>query len=198
MQKCFQVLKLDLKKLVFFSIYSSLFKIWYWTKNVSFRKVKCNLWRKLVKWGKKRQNSKCNFGWRNNWIWKLRLPTCSNNKIQFLQIYLGSENGPCSCLQFHFFFFFFFQFLWRRNSCHHYVHILNFRFFILDQAYTENDAKHVCDLIGLSSSKKMFKLLQWKPFKVLKNAFYFILKALFVLQIFVFLSWLFNQVEKTA
>ena len=96
------------------------------------------------------------------------------------------------------FFFFFFQFLWRRNSCHHYVHILNFRFFILDQAYTENDAKHVCDLIGLSSSKKMFKLLQWKPFKVLKNAFYFILKALFVLQIFVFLSWLFNQVEKTA
>ena len=110
MQKCFQVLKLDLKKLVFFSIYSSLFKIWYWTKNVSFRKVKCNLWRKLVKWGKKRQNPKCNFGWRNNWIWKLRLPTCSNNKIQFLQIYLGSENGPCSCLQFHFFFFFFFSF----------------------------------------------------------------------------------------
>ena len=93
---------------------------------------------------------------------------------------------------------FFSQFLWRRNSCHHYDHILNFRFFILNQAYTENDAKRVCDLIGLSSSKKMFKLLQWKPFKVLKNAFYFILKALFVLQIFVFLSWLFNQVEKTA
>ena len=122
----------------------------------------------------KQQNSvPANLSWK--WKWALQLPP-----IPF------------------FFFFFFFQFLWRRNSCHHYVHILNFRFFILDQAYTENDAKHVCDLIGLSSSKKMFKLLQWKPFKVLKNAFYFILKALFVLQIFVFLSWLFNQVEKTA
>ena len=36
------------------------------------------------------------------------------------------------------------------------------------------------------------------PLKVIKNAFYFILKALFVLKIFKFLSWLFGHVEKSA
>ena len=36
------------------------------------------------------------------------------------------------------------------------------------------------------------------PSKMMKNAFYFILKALFVLKIFKFLSWLFGHVEKTA
>ena len=32
----------------------------------------------------------------------------------------------------------------------------------------------------------------------MKNVFYFILKALFVLKIFKFLSWLFGHIEKTA
>ena len=36
------------------------------------------------------------------------------------------------------------------------------------------------------------------PSKMMKSAFYFILKALFVLKIFKFLSWLFGHVEKTA
>ena len=36
------------------------------------------------------------------------------------------------------------------------------------------------------------------PLKMVKNASYFILKALFVLNIFKFLSWLFGHVEKTA
>ena len=36
------------------------------------------------------------------------------------------------------------------------------------------------------------------PLKVMKNAFYFILKALFVLKIFKFLWWLFGHVGKTA
>ena len=36
------------------------------------------------------------------------------------------------------------------------------------------------------------------PLKMMKNAFYFILKALFVLRIFKFLSWLFGHVGKTA
>ena len=36
------------------------------------------------------------------------------------------------------------------------------------------------------------------PSKMVKNAFYFILKALFVLKIFKFLSWLFGHVGKTA
>ena len=34
------------------------------------------------------------------------------------------------------------------------------------------------------------------PFKIKKNVFYFMLKALFVLEIFTFLSWLFGYVEK--
>ena len=53
--------------------------------------------------------------------------------------------------------------------------------------------------VGLSPSKKFFYLLPWKPFlKKIKNRFYFILKALFVLKIFKFLSWLFGHVEKTT
>ena len=36
------------------------------------------------------------------------------------------------------------------------------------------------------------------PLKMMKNAFYFILKALFVLKIFKFLSWHFGHVEETA
>ena len=34
------------------------------------------------------------------------------------------------------------------------------------------------------------------PFKIMKNAFYFTLEALFVLEIFLFLSWLFGYEEK--
>ena len=36
------------------------------------------------------------------------------------------------------------------------------------------------------------------PLKVMKNAFYLVLKALFVLKIFKFLSWLFGHAGKTA
>ena len=53
---------------------------------------------------------------------------------------------------------------------------------------------------GLSSHlpKKLFLFASMKesPLKVIKNAFYFMLKALFVLEIFPFLSWLFGYVEK--
>ena len=42
-------------------------------------------------------------------------------------------------------------------------------------------------------------LIPESPLKMMKNAFYFTLKALFVLKIFKFLSWLVNgHVEKTA
>ena len=34
------------------------------------------------------------------------------------------------------------------------------------------------------------------PLKMMKNAFYFTLKALFILEISKFLSWLFGRVEK--
>ena len=39
-------------------------------------------------------------------------------------------------------------------------------------------------------------LLQWKRIKMMKNAFYFMLKAHFVVEIFLFLSWLFGYVGK--
>ena len=41
--------------------------------------------------------------------------------------------------------------------------------------------------------KILLYLLQWKTFKNMKNAFYFILKALFICKIFKFLSWLFGH-----
>ena len=52
--------------------------------------------------------------------------------------------------------------------------------------------------VRLSPSKKSFYLLQWKLFKNDKNAFYIILKAVFVLKISKILSWLFVYVEKPA
>ena len=41
-------------------------------------------------------------------------------------------------------------------------------------------------------------LITEPPLKMMENAFYFAVKALFVLKIFKFLSWLFDHVEKTA
>ena len=52
---------------------------------------------------------------------------------------------------------------------------------------------------GLSPSKKtLFICFNDSPPKMMKNVFYFILKALFVIKIFKFLSWLFDHVEKTT
>ena len=57
-------------------------------------------------------------------------------------------------------------------------------------------------LIGLKSDshlpKKIMLFDSLKLFKMMKNAFYFTLKALFVLNIFKFLSWLFGHVGKMA
>ena len=53
--------------------------------------------------------------------------------------------------------------------------------------------------VGLSPSKKICVIcLIESPVKMIKNAFYFILKALFVLKIFKFLSRLFGHLGKTA
>ena len=53
--------------------------------------------------------------------------------------------------------------------------------------------------VGLSPSKKIcFICLIKSPLKMMENAFYFILKAFFVLKIFKFLSRLFGHVRKTA
>ena len=51
--------------------------------------------------------------------------------------------------------------------------------------------------VGLSSSKKVvFICFNKSPLKVLKHAFYFMSKALFVLEISTFLYWLFGHIEK--
>ena len=44
--------------------------------------------------------------------------------------------------------------------------------------------------------KNYFVCFNKSPLKMMKNAFYFVLKTLFVLKIFRFLSWLFSHVEK--
>ena len=53
--------------------------------------------------------------------------------------------------------------------------------------------------VGLSPSKKNCVIcVIERPLKMMKNAFYFILKALFVLKIFKFMSQHFGHVGKTA
>ena len=53
--------------------------------------------------------------------------------------------------------------------------------------------------VGLSPSEKIcFIYFIKSPLKVMKNACYFILKDIFILKIFKFLSWLSGSVEKTA
>ena len=47
-------------------------------------------------------------------------------------------------------------------------------------------------------TKIFFACFDESPLKMMKNAFYFILKSLFVLEIFKFLSWLLGHVEKTT
>ena len=49
---------------------------------------------------------------------------------------------------------------------------------------------------GLVPSKKI--CFNKSPLKMMKNVFYLILKALFVLKIFKFLSWLFDHVDQTS
>ena len=52
---------------------------------------------------------------------------------------------------------------------------------------------------GLSPSTKICVICFIEsPLKMIKNAFYFILKALSFLKIFKFLSWVFGHIEKTA
>ena len=59
--------------------------------------------------------------------------------------------------------------------------------------------RHQMLTVGLSHSINFFFIcFSDSPSKAMKNAFYFILKALFVFKIFEFLSWLFVHVKKTA
>ena len=55
----------------------------------------------------------------------------------------------------------------------------------------------MCSTLKAHSKVRQF-LISGISIKMMKNAFYFTLKALFFLKIFRFLSWLFGHVEKTA
>ena len=48
-----------------------------------------------------------------------------------------------------------------------------------------------------SDIPKNFVFFNDSPSKMMKNAFYFIVKSIFVLKVFKFLSWFFGYVEKT-
>ena len=67
---------------------------------------------------------------------------------------------------------------------------------ILSNSASSIDLRSGSDL----PKKNYFFLISFNdsPSKMMKNVFYFILKALFALKIFKFLSWLSGQVEKTA
>ena len=71
---------------------------------------------------------------------------------------------------------------------------------ISDLLKNEKDESKELLKLGLSPSKKKkcFICFNDSPSKAMKNAFYFILKALLVLKIFKFLSWFFGHVVKTA
>ena len=63
----------------------------------------------------------------------------------------------------------------------------------------ENDVK-IDVKAGLSHlpNKIIFICFNENPLKMMKNAFYFIVKAFFVLKIFNFLFWLFGHVKNSA
>ena len=69
--------------------------------------------------------------------------------------------------------------------------------FLLDQKNLIFGIHYIATLKGAIQVLGQF-LITGSTSKIMKNAFYFTLKARFVLKIFKFLSWLFGHVEKTA
>ena len=64
------------------------------------------------------------------------------------------------------------------------------------QTFKTNEEKII--EVGLSPKKHCVICFNESPSKMMRNAFYFIIKALFGLKIFKFLSWRFGHVGKTA
>ena len=81
--------------------------------------------------------------------------------------------------------------------------LLNYSLFWLFLPY--NDGLNISELHNILQTfqtliiqKNCFIFFNESPLKMMKNAFYFILKACFVPEIFKFLSWIFGHVQKTA
>ena len=83
----------------------------------------------------------------------------------------------------------------RGGVCLYYKHFLPLR--VLNISYLKESLNFELK-VGLSRSKKIGICFIESPLKVIKNTFYFILKACFVLKIFKFLLWLFGHIGKTA
>ena len=84
--------------------------------------------------------------------------------------------------------FYFFQLVWRK-----YINHIS-RFAMLNYFEEKSSLKSNSHL----SKKICFIYFIKSPLEMMKNGFYFILKALLVHKIFKFLSWLFGHTEKTA
>ena len=71
---------------------------------------------------------------------------------------------------------------------------------ISNQIFSDDFMRNGINLLKVRFAllEKMFICFNESPLKMMKNAFYFILKALFVFKISKFLSWLFGPVEKMA
>ena len=79
------------------------------------------------------------------------------------------------------------------------LHLRNCRRLRSDSHYRHFHFAELDLKVGLSPSKKfIFICFSESPLKMMKNAFYFILKALMVLKIFKFLSWHLGHVEGTV
>ena len=68
----------------------------------------------------------------------------------------------------------------------------------LNEVLYDGKAASKCLKSGSHLPKKYFICFNESPLKMMKNAFYFILKVFFVFKIFKFLSWLFSYIENIA
>ena len=69
---------------------------------------------------------------------------------------------------------------------------------VLKKKFKELFKNNVFLMFSHLPKKRFFICFNDSPSKMMENAFYFILKALFILKIFKFLSYLLGHAEKTA
>ena len=90
---------------------------------------------------------------------------------------------------------------WQRKNSYKWMKKWWMTFFKLSAMYMKNEdnLSLYFSLTCLKTCSKVWdNLTTESPFKMMKNAFYFILKAFFILKIFTFLSSFFGHAEKTV
>ena len=81
--------------------------------------------------------------------------------------------------------------IWSHYEFHYHMKLLSYEVTMTPKKQNLKSYSHL-------PKKFLFICFNESPLKMMKNAFYFILKALFVFKIFKFLSWHFGHVEETA